>query len=515
MLFWQEHANDEICSMCGDSRWKPNGNHENNTNGAVGTRERKIPAKVLRYFPLKPRLQRLFMSTKMASLMTWHENGRIKDGFMRHPVDSPTWKEFDAKYPKFAAEPRNVRLGLENDGINPFRTLGATYSTWPVVLILYNFPPWMCMKQPYLFLSLIVPGPNAPRNDIDVYLQPVIAELKELSEDGVETYNASTNQNFQLRVALLTIINDFPAYGNLSGWSTKGRFACPSCNSETCSQWLKHGQKFCYMGHRRFLDTNHRFRYEKQSFDGNQEFRVAPTPPSGTTVLHQLDGLQFTLGKKDQGNIGGKRKRNTELESRFFKWKKRSIFILLPYWQHNLCRHNLDVMHIEKNICDNLIGTLLNLDGKTKDNVKARLDLRVMRIRPELHPQQHGSNFAYLPLACYSLSSAEKEVFCRVLKSIKAPDGYASNISQRVDVRQRKIWGLKSHDCHVLMQQLLPLAMRRTLPKNVYSSLTELCNFFRKLCSKVLNPDELCRMERKIALILCRLERIFPPSWCI
>lgn len=53
-------------------------------------------------------------------------------------------------------------------------------------------------------------------------------------------------------------------------------------------------------------------------------------------------------------------------------WKKRSIFFDLPYWESNLLRHNLDVMHIEKNICDNLLGTLLNLDGKTKDNENAR-----------------------------------------------------------------------------------------------------------------------------------------------
>jgi len=47
-------------------------------------------------------------------------------------------------------------------------------------------------------------------------------------------------------------------------------------------------------------------------------------------------------------------------------WKKRSIFFYLP-WEHNLLRYNLDEMHIEKNVCDNLIGTLLNLDGKSKD----------------------------------------------------------------------------------------------------------------------------------------------------
>ena len=59
---------------------------------------------------------------------------------------------------------------------------------------------------------------------------------------------------------------------------------------------------------------------------------------------------------------------------------------MLPYWQYNLICHNLDVMHIEKNVCDNVIGTLLNVDRKSKDNMKACLDLIDMGIRPELHP---------------------------------------------------------------------------------------------------------------------------------
>lgn len=66
-------------------------------------------------------------------------------------------------------------------------------------------------------------------------------------------------------------------------------------------------------------------------------------------------------------------------------WKKRSIFFELPYWEYNLLRHNLDVMHIEKNVCDNLLGTLLNLDGKTKENEKARRELMEMGIRHDLH----------------------------------------------------------------------------------------------------------------------------------
>lgn len=57
----------------------------------------------------------------------------------------------------------------------------------------YNLSPWICMKPEYTMLSMIIPGPSSPRQDIDVYLQSLIAELKELWEFGIETYDAHTN----------------------------------------------------------------------------------------------------------------------------------------------------------------------------------------------------------------------------------------------------------------------------------------------------------------------------------
>ena len=71
-------------------------------------------------------------------------------------------------------------------------------------------------------------------------------------------------------------------------------------------------------------------------------------------------------------------------------WKKKSIFFDLHYWKYLYVRHNLDVMHIEKNICESLIGTLLDIPGKTKDGVASRLDLIEMGIRNELAPRVEG-----------------------------------------------------------------------------------------------------------------------------
>ena len=130
--------------------------------------------------------------------------------------------------------------------------------------------------------------------------------------------------------------------------------------------------------------------------------------------------------------------------------EKKNIFFQLPYWKTLILRHNLDLMHIEKNICDSVVGTLLSIDRKLKDNFNSHLDLQAMGIRDQLHPIQRG-NRIILPAACYSLTSNEKKELCKFLKEVKVPDGYASNISWCVQVNERKIFGLKSHDCHVLM----------------------------------------------------------------
>ena len=98
------------------------------------------------------------MSSKTASDMKWHAEKRTNDGVLRHPVDALAWKAFDSQYPDFASNSRNVRLGLASDGFNPFGNMSTNYSTWPVILVPYNLPPWMCMKQSSLMLSLIIPG---------------------------------------------------------------------------------------------------------------------------------------------------------------------------------------------------------------------------------------------------------------------------------------------------------------------------------------------------------------------
>ncbi|KAK6773803.1 hypothetical protein RDI58_029041 [Solanum bulbocastanum] len=98
---------------------------------------------------------------------------------------------------------------------------------------------------------------------------------------------------------------------------------------------------------------------------------------------------------------------------------------------HNLLRHNLDVMHIEKNIVDSILGSLLDISSKTKDHAEDRYDLKDMEIRKNLHPKDtEDSKRTKFAKACFSMTNGEKSIFCGVLKTTKLPDGSASNISR-------------------------------------------------------------------------------------
>ena len=169
-------------------------------------------------------------------------------------------------------------------------------------------------------------------------------------------------------------------------------------------------------------------------------------------------------------------------------------------------------MHIEKNVCDNILNTLLQKDGKSKDNIKACLDLQAMNIREPLHSKTLDNGKVLLPPALSNMTNEEKERFLMVLKNLKLPHGFSSNFSQLVQVHEHKIVEMKNHDSHILMQQVLPFAMRTSLSKHVGLVLNEYCMFFRELCSKVIDVKTIEKLEVSIPTILCKLEKIFPKT---
>ncbi|KAA0062133.1 transposase [Cucumis melo var. makuwa] len=186
--------------------------------------------------------------------------------------------------------------------------------------------------------------PKQSGYDINTYLAPLIDDLKILWEEGVRRFDAYKEEYFTLRAVLLWTINDFPAYDNLCG---------------------------------KYLPRHHPYRLQKKNFDGKQEHGNPPQPLSREAIYFKLKEMIFSCGKKCGKN-------NNEGGNDY--WKRRSSFFELPYYKNLQVRHCLDIMYIEKNVCMNIVGTLLDISGKSKDGMNSRLDLVEMNIRPELAP---------------------------------------------------------------------------------------------------------------------------------
>jgi hypothetical protein len=126
-------------------------------------------------------------------------------------------------------------------------------------------------------------------------------------------------------------------------------------------------------------------------------------------------------------------------------------FCELPYWKDLDAHHSIDVIHVENNVCESLLKTLLSTYEKTRDHGHARADLKKTRIKPELWLDDSVKG-TKLPTSCITLSKHEKKEFCGFLKNVKVPSGYSINISRLISFLDLKVAsGVKSHDYHVLL----------------------------------------------------------------
>jgi hypothetical protein len=132
-------------------------------------------------------------------------------------------------------------------------------------------------------------------------------------------------------------------------------------------------------------------------------------------------------------------------------------------------------MHVEKNVCEILLGTLLNMDGKTRDHGHARVDLKKMVIRLELWLDDSVKG-TKLPTSCITLSKHEKKEFCGFFKNVKVASGYSMNVSRLISFPDLKVDpGVKSHDYHVLLTQIIAVIIQNILPVNVREAIMNFC----------------------------------------
>ena len=276
ILYDEEYATHDICPKCMQRRWQDGSNN--------------IPARVIRNFPLIPRLKRMWCSSEIARLLRGHTKHVSDDGIMRSMVDNLAWEHIntDVAFGNFGCDERNMRLALALDGVNPFKLSNTNWSTWPVMILIYKFEPWLVTKKFFISLCILISGKRSPSaSNIDVFIRPLLNELQKLwhGVDALDFSQPQGSRRFTLHVLLMWTISDFPAYGLISGLTCKGYKGCVCCGPDTDARMATtgdmlpnrsiRGSKIVYGGIRRYLPQHHPYRRNRR-FNGLEEHRARP-----------------------------------------------------------------------------------------------------------------------------------------------------------------------------------------------------------------------------------------------
>ncbi|KAK1686147.1 hypothetical protein QYE76_046995 [Lolium multiflorum] len=300
MLFREEHADTNYCIKCNSSRY-----FEVDRNGDGQKRQTTVAKNILRYLPVLPRIQRLFMNEDTAQQMRWAVEGNRYTDKMIHPSDGTAWKNFVKKFPLKAGDPRSVAVAISTDGFNPY-------------------------------------GPKYPGKNMNVYLEPLVDDLVRGWEGrGIRTYDASKKEYFDMYVWYHTSLHDLPARALFCGWCTHGKWPCPQCRQAVTFFWLNKGGKYsCFDEARQFLERRHAYRSDVKSFKKGRVVRgPKPIPKTGTEIKAELDALQPS--PDGNGFLG---------YGETHQWTHKPCLWKLPYFEFLELPHNIDVMHTEKNI---------------------------------------------------------------------------------------------------------------------------------------------------------------------
>lgn len=178
--------------------------------------------------------------------------------------------------------------------------------------------------------------------------------------------------------------------------------------------------------------------------------------------------------------------------------------------------HLLDPMHIEKNVAACLFKTFSNASGTKADSLNLRRQLKEMKMMDDLWAQDAGLDergnrkwmFARAP---WIWTSSQYDLVIEIISSIRAPTGYGSSFSTKFST-DRKVVGMKSHDYHNLLQDILPIVVRGTLTKEIRDVVYRLSSLFRWMSSKDILEAEIPSKVEEAYSIMAKMEAHFPPT---
>jgi hypothetical protein len=149
----------------------------------------------------------------------------------------------------------------------------------------------------------------------------------------------------------------------------------------------------------------------------------------------------------------------------------------------------------------------------TKDNMNTRKDLATLCDYPSLEVKLNARGELRRPKALYCIKLTERKEVLRLLKVLKFLDCYVANIKWAVNVSTDKLNGLKSQDYHIFMERLMPVMLCGYCKVDLWKMFAGLSYFYRQICAKQVWKVMMQRLEKQIAVLVCKMEIIFPPRW--
>ncbi|WVZ89264.1 hypothetical protein U9M48_035690 [Paspalum notatum var. saurae] len=294
----------------------------------------------------------MYLCKETSMHMRWPKEGKCSNknkDIMEHPIDGDAWKALDNFDPEFAKDPRSIRFGLSMDGFTPFNTNASLYSCWPVFIIPYNLPPELVNKDEYMFLALVIPGPEHLGPKLNMLMRPLFKDLKKLWR-GVKAYDSYAKKELTLHAAYLWSVHDFMAYGDWSGWCVHGRLRCPICMNDSDAYKLKHGEKVSFFDcHRRWLPFKRDLCSSITAF--RKGIKITKGPPKSLTAK-QIMAWHAQLKPGENGRFVGYGKKHN--------WTHKSILWELPgYFKDELWRIFAELSYVYRQLCAKTVSKSL------------------------------------------------------------------------------------------------------------------------------------------------------------
>jgi hypothetical protein len=286
-----------------------------------------------------------------------------------------------------------------------------------------------------------------------------------------------------------------------ASWSVHGELTCLICGSDTDCFRLTHQGKINYFDcHKRWLPQKHKLRQEQNTFQNDTIITKGPLKHlSSTQIVDMLDKLM--PNPERSGYFEG--------YGEMHNWTHKCALWELPYMPVLLLMHNIDVMHQEHSMGESIISTWMGFPSKTKDNRKAQQDLTELCNHPSLELKVTGGK----PHTSFCLKPQQRKEVMRWMNGLKFPDGYPVGLRRPVNMMTRKLIRLKSHDYHIIMERLMHVILQGYFDDDVWMVLMELSNFYRQLCAKEIMVEMMQKLEKKIPVLLCKMEKKFPSGF--